>query len=222
MIQKGERIMRSAFVSFLVVVSAAAVCGAEPKTKVRPITEAESVLAVYHDDWGLGSRGGPGIIFAAWPDGHVVWSDDHLKGGPPYRTGDVDPKKVTALLARFAKDGLFADKKLNQSNFGPDSSFITVFVKSGKKQVKMASWHELFEATEKTVVTHNGVSGLEGQRRLDVLRKEPADYLFYRFVWSETRGRLNELIPVYSIASDGEPVMKAGILSWQEPSDRVR
>src|SRR5262249_23558051 len=71
----------------------------------------DSVLAVYREDWGLASSGEPAIILVAWPDGHIIWSGDRLKGGAPYRAGHADPKRVTALLARFHKDGLFADEK---------------------------------------------------------------------------------------------------------------
>ena len=175
----------------------------EPKPAMRPITDTESVLAVYREDWGLHSGGEPAIIFAAWPDGLIVWSGDRLMGGPPYRAGHIDPKRVAALLSRFEKDGLFADKKLNDANFGPDSQFTTLFIKSGKKQVKMCSWHELMERSDKLVADDHGAAVLDGRRRLDVLRKTPADYLFYRFVWSETRSRLADLIPGESTATDG-------------------
>jgi hypothetical protein len=190
----------------------------EPKPALRPITDAESVLAVYTENWGLGSSGEPAIIFAAWPDGSIVWSGDRLNGGAPYRTGHVDPKRVAALLARFDKDGLFDDEKLDQAHFGPDSQFTTVFIKSGKKRLEMCSWHELFEESDRLVADQHGVSALDGRRRLDVLRKAPADYLFYRFVWSETRSKLIDLIPGPSTATRGKPFMRAGKLSWQEPA----
>jgi hypothetical protein len=189
----------------------------EPKPAVRPISEADSILAVYRD-LGSRARGGPAVIFVAWPDGRLVWSGDRLNGGAPYRTGRVEPEKVAALLARFEKDGLFADEKLNDAHFGPDSQYTTVLIKSGKHQVKMQSWHELFEESDKHVVDHRGVTSLDGRRRLDVLRKEPGDYLFFRFVWSETRGKLTDLIPGESTPSDGKPVMEAGVLTWQEPA----
>ncbi len=190
----------------------------EPKLATRPISDAESVLAVYREDWGRASSGEPAMIFTAWPDGFIVWSGDRLLGGPPYRAGHSDPRKVTALLTRFEQDGLFADKRLNDAQVGPDSQFTTVFIKSGKKQVEMSSWHELYEEPGKSVVDHNGVSGLGGRLRLDVLRRAPADYLFYRVVWSETRNKLVDLIPAESTAIAGKPVMKAGRLYWQEPA----
>jgi uncharacterized protein (TIGR03067 family) len=211
-----------AIVGLLFGACVSALSADEPKPVLRPITEADSVLAIYHSDWGLASRSHTGIILVAWPDGHVVWSRDRLYGGSPYRAGRVDPKKVVALLERFDKDGLFDDKKLNKSNFGPDSAFNTLFIKSGKKQLEMASWHELFEESEGIVATDHGVGPLEGRRRLDVLRKEPADYLFYRFVWSETRSKLTDLAAGESAAVVGKPIMKAGVLSWQESASAVR
>jgi hypothetical protein len=66
----------------------------EPKPVMRPISEAESDFAIHREDWGRGSSGESEIIFAAWPDGFIVWSGDGLRGGPPYRAGRVDPKIV--------------------------------------------------------------------------------------------------------------------------------
>jgi hypothetical protein len=186
----------------LLLLSFSIALAAHEETAVRPIELADSVLAIYPEDWGRGSRERiPAIILAVWPDGHVVWSKDRVKGGEPYYTGEVDPEDVIGLLSRLEHDGLFADKKLSDPNFGPDSHFTTLLVKSGKKYLRMRSWHEVFEADGETVVSSHGVAGLNGQRRLEALRKEPADYLYYRFVWSETRGRLIDLIP-----NDGKPV----------------
>ncbi len=189
-----------------------------PNPPMRPISSAESVLAVYREDWGLTSRGERAIIFAAWPDGFIVWSSDRLKGGPPYHSGHIDPTRVTALLSRFDKDGLFADEGLKKANFGEDSQFTTMFIKSGKDQVTMSSWHELMEEGDDVVADQHGASILDGRRRLDVLRRAPADYLFYRFVWSETRSALAQMIPAESTVTRGKPVTKAGKLSWQEPA----
>jgi hypothetical protein len=208
---------RIAWLSSVLCVSCVAMA-AEDGGQIRPITKAKSIIAVYREDWGLLSAGEPGIILAAWPDGNVVWSANQLKGGTPYFQGHVEPKRIAALIQQFDKDGLFDDSKLNQSNFGPDSQFITLFIKAGRKSVKMGSWHELFEDSGKLVVDHNGVSSLEGRRRLDILRKAPADYLFFRLVWSETRAKITDLIPAEKKKSIGKPMMKAGVLAWQEPA----
>jgi len=59
----------------------------------------------------------------AWPDGHVIWSEDRVRGGPPYWEGQVPPERVSALLKQVERDGAFGDKRLTQPCFGPDSSF---------------------------------------------------------------------------------------------------
>lgn len=207
---------RSTLSALLLAVSASSLPADEPA--VRPIDEAESVLAVYRTDNSLTSRGDLAVMVVAWPDGRVVWSGDRRKGGAPYRAGRVEPKKVAAFLARFEKDGLFADDKLNQPHFGPDSEFTTVLVKSGKRQVKMQSWHdELFVEPDGPVAGARGLEAPGARRRLDLLREQPADYLFFRVVWSETRAKLADLIPAEGTPTDGKPVMEAGGLSWQEP-----
>ena len=181
---------------------------------MRSISEADSIMAVYREDHGRGSRGGPVAILIVWPDGRLLWSSDRLKGGAPFRAGRIEAKKVATVLDRFEKDGLLGDDTLNRPLFGPDSQFITVLIRSGQKQAKMQSWHELIEEAVDMVVDHRGVSRLEGRRRLDVIRKAPADYQFFRFVWSEARSKLSELIPTESTCESGRPVVNAGVLSW--------
>ncbi len=205
---------------FIIAVSIDTAHADQRAPQIRRITEAASVLAVYGEDHRLGSAGTPAIIFAAWPDGHVVWSGAPVHGGSPYRQGNVNPEKIAKLFARFERDGLFASKRLNQGNFGPDSQFTTLLIKSGTKQIKMQSWHETFEESEKLVVTSTGASALDGRQRLDVLYQEPADYLYFRLVWSETRVRLLELLPSESSACLGRPIHEAGVLSWQEPPNK--
>lgn len=205
-----------AFPVLLLVVSTSRLLADEPKPTARPISESETVLAVYREDLGLASMDEPALILAAWPDGLIVWSIDRLKGGPPYRTGRVDPGRLAALLNQFDRDGVFADQGLNAGHFGPDSQFTTLFVKAGKKQVKMSSWHEVFEDGGGLVADHRGVSALHSRHKLQVLRDTPADYLFFRFVWSEVRRQLTELIPAKSQVAQGRPVMNAGKLSWSE------
>ena len=192
-------------------------CAADDAQLIRPITTAGEVIAVYGENWGFGNKG-PGFILAVWPDGHAVWSADSVNGGPPYCEGRVDPKNVSHLVTRFERDGLFDDDALNRAQFGPDSQFLTILFKSGEKTLKMQSWHELAEQSERVVGTSSGLLFLEGQNRLEVLRKEPAEYLFYRMVWSETRTKLADLLPRTGIPSKGKPTQKAGILSWVEPA----
>jgi hypothetical protein len=186
----------------------------------QPITDADKVLALYTEDHGLRSAGKPQLILAVWGDGRVLWSEDRLRGGAPYRVGQIAPRRLTSLLSRLERDGFFADPKLSRSHFGPDAQFTTILVKSGKKQLKMQSWHELFEAGGKVVATKAGLVALEGRSRLAVLRKEPADYLHFRLAWSELRDSTSGLILSESKPIKGKLLMEAGRLSWQEVSDK--
>lgn len=188
----------------------------DQKQELRPISEADTILAV-----GL-EKGGfvvtppyHQVILCIWPDGFAVWSGDRLNGGAPYFEGAIDPKKVTTLLARFEKDGLFADTK-PKLGFGPDSNFNTILIKSGKNQFKMESWHEVGEESGGWADAAGGLTLLGDRRRHDVLRSQPADYLYCRLVWAETRASLANLLPAASKPSTGAPVKKAGVLSWQE------
>ena len=183
---------------------------------VRRISEANPVLAIYR-------RGGqlltsPGVILVAWPDGRLVWSGDRGFGDPPYRAGRVEPKQVADLLAGFDRDGLFADKRLNERHTHFHVPNLTILIRSGPQQVRMVSCHELFEDDRRLVDDGLGVRSLpQGRRRLEVLREAKADYLFFRFVWSQTRGKLIDLIPAEGTPTEGKPFYKAGEVYWQDP-----
>lgn len=195
---------------------------ASEEMTARPIEKADSVLAIYPEDWGLASRARvPALILAVWPDGHIVWSKDRLQGGAPYFAGQIDPKAVGSLMSRLEQDGVFADKSLNNPNFGPDAKFTTILARSGKKVLRMQSWHEVNEANRETVAGRQGVSGLDAQTRLGALRKEPAEYLYYRLVWSETRGRLLDLIPNEGKRVSGKVVMTKQDVFWDETPAEV-
>jgi hypothetical protein len=57
---------------------------------------------------------------------------------------------------------------------------------------------------------------LEGSDRLAVLRREPAEYLYYRMVWSELRSRAFALLPTTARRVTGEVAVVGGVLSWRE------
>ena len=72
----------------------------------------------------------------------------------------------------------------------------------------MTSMHELGEARGE-LGTHFTLGIFpKGKRRLDVLKKERADYLYYRLVWAETRGKVMELLPAAGTPTKGELVSK--------------
>src|SRR6267378_4256032 len=124
--------MRCMICVCLLVSTCCAPAFAGDEVPTRAIERADSVLSIYPENWGLGARQRvPAIILAIWPDGQIVWSTDRVNGGPPYFSGKVDPADVVVVLADLERDGLFADERLNDAHFGPDSSFTTLLVKWG-------------------------------------------------------------------------------------------
>ena len=186
--------------------------------ELRPITDAKTILAVYYQDWRLSSSGELNLIVAAWDDGRILWSDDRLKGGPPYRGAQIGASRVNELLSRLDEDGLFDIDFLSHPHFGPDTEFKTIFLNASGKQLKMESSHELVEEKGGIVREYGTVS--DKRPRFEVLRREPNDYLFYRFVWAEIRGRALSLIPPCGDTIHGELIVtKPGVISWQDRSE---
>ncbi len=195
----------------LVSLGVAGAMGAEPQKRL--ITDADDVIAVYRQ-----GRGGefPRLILAAWHDGHVVWSDDQLRGGPPYRTREVEPKVIEELFARFARDGMFSSSRLNASYHGPWEAHTSILIKNAEREVLMSSWHETVEHSGKVVAAGSGLKPVEGRSRLSILSDQFSHYLFFRAVWSETRLQLRELIADEGKEVDGELEKMAGIIVWRE------
>lgn len=213
--------MRHSILAVLSLAAAPPAVIADDPPAERPITGADTVLAVFSTDMGL--RAGPPFkkpVVVIWPDGKAVWSRDRVVGGPPYFEGRADPKAVASLLDRLDQDGLFADKSLTQAHVPPDYLFNTVLVRSGKKRVKMESSHEFAEQFPGGVYSHVGVSDLPpGVRRLDALRKGPAEWLYYRMVWAETRGKIADLLPAEGKPSVGAPDERPEGLFWRDRAD---
>ena len=208
--------MRILVILFLLIGLLCACCSqADPGT--RPITNANTILAMSTDDWGLFSPGKRQLIVAVWDDGTIIWSKNRLEGGTPYFTGKVDPVKVTDLLTQMEKQGIFTDKNLQRSHWGPDSKFSEILIKYRKKTLNIRSWHELYEAGGKTVATSSGLEPLNGRKIETVLQNEPKEYQDFRSMWSKLRQQITGLIPQKETPAHGKVQMKAGIMSWQQP-----
>ncbi|HSF15814.1 MAG TPA: hypothetical protein VLK65_09695 [Vicinamibacteria bacterium] len=183
---------------------------------VRPITDADTVLAIYTKDFGLQSPGTTQLVVAAWGDGRIVWSDDPLEGGPPYRTAAIPSAELETLLVRLDEDGIFDIEELARPQLGPDSPFTSILLKHREKRLELRSWHELHEAGRAGIATGRGIVAREGRPRLDVLRSDTPEYLFFRLVWAELRARASSLIPKSGDIVDGDVVIESGALSWEE------
>ena len=181
---------------------------------VRPITDAETIFAIYVEDWRFNSDGTK-LIVAIWDDGHVVWSENQTYGGGPYRYANVDQSELLALIADIDDDGYFRDTTLERANFGPDSRFATILVSSKDHKLKMQSFHELLDhsSLEKTAMSDKSRTFFE--TKLGKLSQSNADELYYRLAWAELRLRFWKVIPEDSKSEHGQVVVRDGKLFWQ-------
>lgn len=209
--------LRSACLSLILLVSPFALVAVPQEIrpiKMRPITEAETVFAIYTNNWGHGASGSPELIVCIWGDGSIVWSNDPVHGGAPYYTAQLKPESVSNAFKKIANVGAFDIPRLKNARYGPDSRFTTILVRAGGKELKMNSWHELYEANGKVVAADHGLTGLDGRKLLQVLAEQPADYLHYRMTWLELRLAAANLIPRSDSKSTGTATMLRGNLSW--------
>ncbi len=141
------------------------------------------------------------IIMVAWRSGRIIWSEDDLRGGPPYFNGDLDPYRLENILKELRNKGVFDRPELNHPNFGPDSDFTVLAIADRGRRLEMGSWHELVEGSSNHVATSYGLESLRGRDRAEVLKSQPAKYRRYRQVWQDVRAALTGLVP-----DEGEPI----------------
>jgi hypothetical protein len=191
---------------------------AEDEKTDRPINDADSVFAIYTQNHGLGTDGRPPgqLIFAAWPDGRLIWSEHQVAGGRPYRTARIPTSKLADTFAKMKLDGLLEDRDLSTTHFGPDSIATVIFVKANERMLMMQSWHELHESNSKMIATEHGVTPLAGKTRMEIFRESAPEYILYRFAWDELRLAATALIPGESKPIDGNLEFRKGGAVWIE------
>ncbi len=181
----------------------------------QSITDAETVFAIYTEDYGLFSSVGTQLIMCVWGDGKIVWSGNQAFGGKPYFTATLDPDDVAKTLKKFDHIGVFDIPDTKRSHVGPDSLFTSILVKAEGQEMKMSSWHEVYESSGKAVAADRGLTSLNGRKLLPVLAEQDADFLHFRMTWLELRLAAAQLIPKQGEKAVGVPQMRRGKLSWQ-------
>lgn len=209
---------RSCLLGLLIIAGALPALAEEPAEKTRPITDADSILAIYTQGHGLSTNGRAPhrLIFAAWPDGVVIWSEDQTQGGPPYRTATLDPERLVKALASLKVNGFFNDPTLAQPKFGPDAKSTVLYARTKRDELKMQSWHELYESDGKVVATDAGLVPLASRSRSDILRSATPEYLYYRLAWSDIRRLASALLPAESKPISGHLDVREGKALWIE------
>lgn len=183
--------------SLLLVMLAPAIADDGPQLN-RSLSKADCVLAVYVEDWSYAPQHGPRLILGLWKDGHIVWSLDQVRGGPPYRSGEIGSSELRKLLANIDERGVFDDPKLAWSWVPIDSDFTTILARFSGREGVLRSRHEIEEAMGR-VTLHN-----------------TPEFRRFMSVWKEIRRRAALLIPEKSVTVQGELVLLRGDMTWRE------
>jgi hypothetical protein len=126
-------------------------------------------------------------IVLLWDDGRVLWSDDAIAGGPPYRTGFVTPARAAAVAERFKNTD---PAMLTRESLGPDAQFATLYLRLGGGRLGlMKSWHPREPNTD-TIATSRGLEARNGRDPAAVLAADTADYQAFRRTWRELEEEL--------------------------------
>ena len=179
-----------------------AYAGADVRSS-RPITEATCVFAIYTEDWGFVPQHKANLVFGIWGDGHIVWSIDQVRGGPPFRASRIDPADVRRFFADIDRAGVFDPKTLPRSWVPVDSDFISIMARWQGRQLLMRSRHEIDEQTA-------------GRRSTP----GPPQFRRFRDVWQMLRRRSALLIPAGSVLIQGELVQIHGDITWHEAGEQ--
>lgn len=135
------------------------------------------------------------LMVAIWKDGQIIWSDDQMTGGPPYKSGKISNLAIQAFLDDLQNKGIFSNYRLNSPDYGPDSEFTTIAIADGNRLLNMSSWHELFEADSNLVATSHGITTITKGTREEILSNDTKEYQKYRQIWKEIRFAIKALIP---------------------------
>lgn len=148
------------------------------------------------------------LVFV-FDDGRVLWSEDPVKGGAPFRVGQVPPSVLKALAGRVEGYDAAGRAALTTVSVGPDATHAVLYVRTdGDQHVLMKSWHPR-DPKAQFVATSRGLVSREGRDPAAVLAADTAEYRRFRQVWAELEGELTRLT-----ASAGSPKPVRATFTW--------
>jgi len=208
------------------------------------ISDAENVIAIFTEDHGWASTGERELVLAVWPNGDCIFSADSIAGGAPFRQTRVSNETVDRLFQLVQESGFLDSPNLNTPRVPPDSEFTTILVRTGGKQLKMQSTHEVacrrsVEFTQKArdidapavdVVQDKPVVQAETEKadkaptrmapplfrtRLEQISSLSKNDLVHRAVWNELRMNLQCIHLTPSKLTGGVLRQENGSLYWK-------
>jgi hypothetical protein len=75
-------------------------------------------------------------------------------------------------------------------NLGPDAAYRSIRIICAKKEIRLDSWHPLFETNPRLVVGSRGVTSLDDQSRAEYLWSDDASYVAARNAFDDVDRRL--------------------------------
>lgn len=140
------------------------------------------------------------LIVALFDSGRLLWSNDPILGGPPYRQATIPIARFEEFRADLVAAKDFDNPSLYRARHGFHANFSVLYIKGTERPLYMASWDEYFESKPGFAGTSHGVVKLvgphEGKTKEQILAEEKdQDYLAYRRKWTEIKERLRGLIP---------------------------
>jgi hypothetical protein len=75
-------------------------------------------------------------------------------------------------------------------NVGPDAAYRSIRIVCKNDEIRLKSWHPLFETNPRLVVGSRGVTSLDDQSRAEYLRSDDPSYVAARNAFDDIDGRL--------------------------------
>lgn len=161
-----------------------------------------------------------GLILQVFPNGHVKYSDESIAGGPPFKSVQIDPRRVQMLLRALEADGLRDDPAMRRAWYGPDASYTTIDVRSEKVSLTLRSWHEQCEQNPRCIAGAFGLAGADGRSRAEVLEEQTPEYQRFRRIWDIVRRVTASWVPAEKWLPEPVPTeaLQAETAPDREPS----
>ncbi len=136
----------------------------------------------------------PYLVIALYEDGRLIWSEDAISGGPPYRMAHTDEEEVKQLRLQLESSGFIREGI--HSHIVRDSAFLIIYVNGTNGCMNLRSSHEPLESGGKFIAREHGFARLKkGSSIADILSQESIQYQEFRATWSAVKGSLLNLIP---------------------------
>jgi hypothetical protein len=166
------------------------------------VASENPVILLYGEGYGIDVRATTKeepVEVAVWGDGRIVWRENNN-----LLQGRVETTKIDELLQRLHNDGVFGTGAVEEAHYGPDAYFDVVEIRLPDRTLRLASWHEAFEANPELIATSFGITSLGGRDRDAVLAKEPAKYVRFRRIWSDIRATVKSWRPAHGGPFNGK------------------